>query len=216
MARYDDLHAHPDGYRADPATAALVTVDYQIAFGELEPVPGAQAALDSYRRLAAAWRRAGGLVIHLHTTFTGRAEAGLLNDFAPGVVDALQEGQPNSEFFPGVVEEGDLLVRKIRFSGVLGSNLLEILRGRQLDTAIVCGLTTPICVQSTVDALQMSDIHVILAADACASQALGEVSAAEAHRVAVERMRYVMARVADSATLIDEFSTKAKNAVTPK
>jgi len=213
MARYDDLHAHPDGYRADPATAALVTVDYQLAFGELEPVPGAQTALDSYRRLAAAWRRIGGLVIHLHTTFTSRAEAGLLNDFAPGVVDALQEGEPNSEFFPGVVEEGDLLVRKIRFSGVLGSNLLEILRDRQLDTAIVCGLTTPICVQSTVDALQMSDIRVILAADACASQALGGVSAAEAHRVAVERMRYVMARVADSATLSDEFSTKAKNAV---
>ena len=42
MARYDDLHAHPDGYRADPVTAALVTVDYQLAFGELEPVPGAQ------------------------------------------------------------------------------------------------------------------------------------------------------------------------------
>lgn len=202
--KYDDLHSHADHYKAIPGSTALLTVDYQIAFGELEPVPDARAALDAYGTLATAWRQVGGRVIHLYTEFETPAEAGLLVDFAPGVVDALAVGSPQARFFDGVVQAGDLCVRKTRFSGVLGSDILAVLNDGGFGSVIVCGLTTPICVQTTVDALQMSGIRVILAEDACASQAMGDISAQDAHRVAVERMRYVMARVAGVDDLIDE------------
>jgi hypothetical protein len=82
------------------------------------------------------------------------------------------------------------LVAKTTFSAVAGSDLLAQLRARNFDTAMVAGLTTPICVQTTVDGLSMGGVKVVLLEDACASQAIGRFSAEEAHQAAVDRMGY--------------------------
>jgi nicotinamidase-related amidase len=191
-------------YPVDPSTTALVSIDLQVCFGALEPVPGAEEAVARFRRLATAWRAAGGRVVHVHTYFVAEGEPGRLPDFAPGVVDALAQGAPMTAFYDGVVHDGDLLVRKTRFSAVASSDLVERLRELGTETVLVAGLTTPICVQTTVDGLTMLGHKVVLAHDACASQPMGPLSADEAHRAAVERMRYLFARVADTDELIAE------------
>ena len=191
-------------YAIDPRSAALVGVDFQVGFGHgFEPVPHADEAVATFIALARAWRAAGGTVIHVHTTYTPeRTPTGRITDFVPGIADALSEGSPLAAFYDGMVEDDDVLVAKTTFSAVLGSDLPAELARRGLDTAVVGGLTTPICVQTTVDALSMTGTKVCLVRDACASQPMGDLTAEQAHDAAVQRMGYLFATVATAAEVV--------------
>ncbi|HTW88519.1 MAG TPA: cysteine hydrolase [Candidatus Binataceae bacterium] len=208
MARND----HKIAYPIDTATTALVSVDYQVGFGRdaWEAVPHADAAVRNFVRAAQAWREIGGTVIHVHVALTPeRGPTGRMTDFVPDAARALGEDSPATVFYDGVVRDGDILVRKTTFGAVISSDLLAQLQSRHFDTAVVSGLTTPICVQTTVDGLSMSGIKVVLLEDACASQAIGQFSAEQAHLAAVERMGYLFAQIETTAGFIA--SAKAAN-----
>ena len=198
-------------YDIDPGTAALVGVDFQRGFGHgFEPVPDADAAVANFIALARAWRAAGGTVLHVHTTYTPqRVPTGRITDFVPGIANALSEGSEMAAFYDGMVEDGDVLVPKTTFSAVLSSDLSAQLARRGLGTAIVGGLTTPICVQTTVDALSITGTKVCLLADACASQPIGSLSAEQAHDAAVQRMGYLFATVTTTAAVMDTIGAPA-------
>jgi nicotinamidase-related amidase len=139
-------------YAVNPRDTALISIDFQTGFGDnaWEPVPYAAAALENFRRAAQAWRSAGGLVLHVHTFFTPvYPPGGRMTDFAPDIANALERDAPAAQFYPGLVEAGDVLVHKTNFSAVAGGTLLDELKRRQLTTAVLGGLTTPICVQTT-------------------------------------------------------------------
>lgn len=191
-------------YEIDPRTTALVGIDFQRGFGHgFEPVPHADRAVANFVALARAWRTAGGTVIHAHTTYTkDRTPSGRITDFAPDIASALAEGAPMAAFYDGMVEDGDVVVPKTSFSAALSSSLCAQLAQRGLDTAVVGGLTTPICVQTTVDGLSMSGVKVCLVADACASQPIGSLGAEEAHDAAVQRMGYLFASVTDTEAVM--------------
>ncbi len=197
-------------YTVDPATTALVSVDLQVGFGRdsWEPVPHADAAVRNFIRAARAWREIGGTVIHVHIAYTPDCgPTGRITDFISDVGHALAKDSPATAFYDGLVQEGDILVRKTTFGAVISSDLLERLRSRNFDTAVVGGLTTPICVQTTVDGLSMSGIKVILLEDACASQAIGRFSADQAHQAAVDRMGYLFAQIQTAADFIAGLKT---------
>jgi biuret amidohydrolase len=198
-------------YRVDTRAAALVGVDFQRGFGHgFEPVPHADAAVANFIALARAWRAAGGTVIHVHTTYTRqRVPTGRITDFVPGIADALSEGSEMAAFYDGMVEDGDVLVPKTSFSAVLSGELSAELTRRGFDTAVVGGLTTPICVQTTVDALSITGTKVCLLADACASQPIGSLSAEEAHDAAVQRMGYLFATVTTTAAVLETIGVPA-------
>src|SRR5215218_2146898 len=99
-------------YPVEPGRAALVSIDLQLGFGALEPVPDAERAVARFRELAAAWRAAGAPVLHVHMAFVSDEEPGRLPDFAPGVTDALAQGAPMTAFYEDVVHEGDEVLRK--------------------------------------------------------------------------------------------------------
>ncbi|HTW87302.1 MAG TPA: cysteine hydrolase [Candidatus Binataceae bacterium] len=201
MARDDRRITYP----IDPATTALVSVDFQVGFGRdsWEPVPHADAAVRNFTRAAQAWREVGGTVIHVHIAYTPeRGPTGRMTDFISDIAAALSKDSPATAFYDGVVQDGDLLVRKTTFGAVISSDLLAQLQARHLDTAVVGGLTTPICVQTTVDGLSMSGIKVVLLEDACASQAIGRFSAEQAHQAAVDRMGYLFAQIETTAGFI--------------
>jgi len=198
-------------YPIDPANTALVSVDFQVGFGRdaWVAVPHADAAVLHFIQAAQVWRSIGGTVVHVHTYYTRESgPTGRMADFVPDGVVALDKDSPSARFYDGVVEDGDILVRKTSFGAVISSDLLTQLRSRNFDTAVVGGLTTPICVQTTVDGLSMSGVKVVLLEDACASQAIGQFSAEQAHRAAVERMGYLFAQI----ELADEFIARAKAA----
>ena len=192
-------------YPVAPGTTALLTVDCQFGFGagSWEQVPHADAAVENLRRAGRVWRECGGAVVHVQTTYTPeRRPSGRITDFEPGIAEALAAGTRAAEAYPDLVLDGDLVVYKTTFSAVLSSDLVGQLRARGVDTVVVGGLTTPICVQTTVDGLSMTGLKVIVLADACASQAIGTLSAEQAHAAAIARMAYLFAAVEDTDAFV--------------
>jgi len=192
-------------YPVAPGTTALLTIDCQFGFGagSWEQVPHADAAVENLRRAGLVWRERGGAVVHVQTAYTPeRPPSGRITDFEPGIAEALAAGTRAAEAYPDLVLDGDLVVYKTTFSAVLSSDLVGQLRARGIDTVVVGGLTTPICVQTTVDGLSMTGLKVIVLADACASQAIGTLSAEQAHAAAIARMAYLFAVVEDTDAFV--------------
>lgn len=189
----------------NPDHTALIGVDLQRAFGNSIPVPHAASAVENSRLAIQHWRLMGAIVLTKHI-YSNPGEVGLLSDFIPPVYDVLSAESDQSELYEGIQEEGDIVVPKTRFSAFVGTGLGEMLGRREIDTAVVCGLTTPICVESTVRDLMMRDFKVILLEDACASQQLGTLSPEDAHDSAVQTMGALFAHVESTAQFIDRTS----------
>jgi nicotinamidase-related amidase len=192
-------------YPVTPGTTVLLSIDCQFGFGadSWERVPDADAAVENFRTASRAWRKCGGAVAHVQTAYTPEREpSGRITDFEPGIAGALAAGTRAAEAYPDLVLDGDLVVYKTAFSAVQSSDLVDRLRARGIDTVVVGGLTTPICVQTTVDGLSMAGLKVIVLADACAAQAIGTLSAEQAHEAAIQRMAYLFAAVEDTGDFV--------------
>jgi len=87
----------------------------------------------------------------------------------------MAPGAPGTEFDPCLdAQPGDLEIVKPRYSAFFGTRLDEILRGRAIDTVVVLGLTTNVCVQSTARDAWQRDYRTITLDDCCAE--IGEGS----------------------------------------
>ena len=71
-----------------------------------------------------------------------------------------------AEFGP---EDSDIILPKRRFSAFFGTNLDAILREKGIDTIAVCGISTQVCVLTTVLDAIAHDFRVILMDDCCAT-----------------------------------------------
>lgn len=181
----------------------LLIVDPQTAFGTAVPVPNVEVALANIRRAAKMWRGKGGRVFLTKHVFANPCEVGRVADFlGDGIYEALKTGSPLAEFYPDLLMPKDTVIKKTRFNALEGTNLESQLRAFKIEKVVVCGLTTPICVGATVDALNMKDFKVSVLEDACASQAMGALNANDAHAAAIERMRYLFAEIRST----DEFT----------
>src|SRR3954451_18581074 len=183
-----------DPYDLSPGHTVLLGIDFQQGFsaGGWEDTPDAASAVANFRTAAAAWRRAGGQVILCREISYPEDYLGPVGKPIAEVVDhhPLMSGRDNAEFHPGLVEPGDLVMRKTGFSAVAAGNLLEILAENGWDTVVMGGLTTPICVGTTSDDLSMRGVRVVILEDACASQPFDGFSARDAHAFSLARFRY--------------------------
>jgi ureidoacrylate peracid hydrolase len=64
-------------------------------------------------------------------------------------------------------EADDLIVPKPRYSGFAGTALDSMLRSRRIDTLVVCGVATNVCVESTIRDAFFLEYFPILIRDAC-------------------------------------------------
>ncbi|MEH2514194.1 ureidoacrylate peracid hydrolase [Nitrobacteraceae bacterium AZCC 1564] len=64
-------------------------------------------------------------------------------------------------------EKQDIVVPKPRYSGFAGTALNSILRSRRIDTLLVCGVATNVCVESTIRDAFFLEYFPILVRDAC-------------------------------------------------
>ena len=190
-----------------PAHTVLLGIDFQQGFGDgaWEHTPDAPGAIDRFRTAARAWRGAGGRVVMYREVYYPEDYVGPDGQPDPDVAahHPLMHGRVNAEFHPGLVEDEDLVMRKTGFSAVASGNLLEVLAEHGWDTVVMGGLTTPICVGTTADALSMAGIKVVVLEDACASQAFDGFTAQEAHAFALARFRYQFGQTMTVAELVD-------------
>ena len=87
--------------------------------------------------------------------------------------DALSytaDGSEGQRVIPELeVLDGDLVVKKYRSSGFMGTNLDLLLRSNGIQTVVVTGCTTEGCVESTARDAMFGDYYVVLAEDCVAS-----------------------------------------------
>ena len=179
LARRGRLHLYDS---LDPKRTALLVIDMQNAFvapGAPIEVPAARAIVAPINRLTAALRKRGVPVIWvLHENQgDGRDWAGFFDAFvAPGrraeAAAALAGGAELQKLYPGLeTAPGDMSVAKNRYSALIsGSSSLEkTLKEKAIDTLLIAGTKTNVCVECTARDAMMLDYKVALISDCTAA-----------------------------------------------
>ena len=192
---------------------ALVVVDMQNGFCRSE---GSIAQLDlDYARLAEAIpgcvllvsaARAAGVPV-VFTRFVYRADfrdgGVLVEHFLPALADvnALVEGTWDMELVDELQPvDGDFVIDKNRCSSFYGTRLEPILTSMGIQRLVVAGVTTNMCVETTVRDASQRDYQVFVVADAC-----GELEE-ERHRVSLRTMGFGFARVVGVSDVVDAWA----------
>ena len=179
LARRGRLHLFDS---LDARRSALVVIDMQNAFvapGAPMEVPAARAIVGPINRLAAELRRRGVAVIWVthENRKDGRDWAGFFDAFvAPGrraeAAAALAAGSGLQQLWPELeIGAEDLRVNKNRYSALIaGASPLEpMLKERGIDTLLIAGTKTNVCVECTARDAMMLDYKVVLLSDCTAA-----------------------------------------------
>jgi biuret amidohydrolase len=183
------IQAEPDAVGVNFGKTALLIIDMQRDF--LEPggfgaalgndVTRLQAAVTPCREVLAAARRAGMLVIH-----TREGHRPDLSDAPPLKVDRgdpalrigapgpmgriLIRGEPGHDIIPELYPvAGEPVIDKPGKGAFYQTDLELMLHNRGIETLLVCGVTTEVCVNTTVREANDRGFRCIVLADCCAS-----------------------------------------------
>lgn len=157
----------------DPARTALVVVDVVPFF--VEESAYCRGIVPHVNLLARELRAAGGVVAWVvpgHREPTARDRELLGDEVAERYAAAGGPGAPRDRLWSGLdVADGDLVAEKTAHSAFFPgrSELPDLLAGRGIDTVVVTGTVTNVCVEATVRDAATLDHRVILVADACAA-----------------------------------------------
>jgi biuret amidohydrolase len=183
------LEAEPAALTIELSRTALLIIDMQRDF--LEPggfgaalgndVWRLQAAVTPCRDVLTAARRAGLLVIHtreghrpdLSDAPPLKVERGdpALRIGAPGPMGRiLIRGEPGHDIIPELYPiDGEPVIDKPGKGAFYQTDLELMLRNRMIDTLLVCGVTTEVCVNTTVREANDRGLRCIVIADCCGS-----------------------------------------------
>lgn len=167
------LAAQPENIEIDLKRSAIVVVDMQNAFakpgGMLDlygaDISGAASVIQTHQKLLTAARQAGVEIIYLAMTYKAdlsdaggpaspnyQKELGLrLMREQPVhagklLIDGSWDWQIVDELKP---QDDELLIRKSRYSGFVGTNLDSYLKSKDIRYLFLTGITTNVCVEST-------------------------------------------------------------------
>ncbi len=190
----------------DPGRSALLVVDMQEFF--LNPaspayMPRAVPALKNAAKLTAAFREAGRPVFFTsHTHRDPAADGGLMAKWWGKV---CLEGTPWGAVHPSLGPRAGEVFTKRRYSAFTAEGLLERLRASGINSLVVAGLKTNLCVESTVRDAFDFDFVCVAAGDAMAARSedehLASLRAMAEGFAMVRRSADAAARVKDSPGL---------------
>jgi nicotinamidase-related amidase len=183
------IDAKPEPVAVDFARTALVIIDMQRDF--LEPggfgetlgndVSLLGRAVEPIRRLLARAREKGVLVIHTregHRPDLSDAPPAKLERGAPSMRIGdegpmgriLVRGEPGQDIIPALYpQSGEPVIDKPGKGAFYATELHSILNNRSIANLIVCGVTTEVCVHTTVREGNDRGYRCIVPSDCCAS-----------------------------------------------
>ncbi|MBP1873655.1 nicotinamidase-related amidase [Ensifer adhaerens] len=179
-----------------PDNAVLIPIDMQQAFDAAPWPPRWNDAVDENgRALLASWRAAGRPIIHVRH-----------DSVAPG--STLTRGAAGNAPRPGFAPDGDEpLVSKSVNAAFIGTDLDLRLRRLGVDTIVLFGISTDMCVSTSVRVGANLGYRVILVEDACdcfdqPDGAGGTIPARDIHRAHVATLRAEFAEVTTTAQIV--------------
>ena len=183
------IEAEPSALVVELDHAALIIIDMQRDF--LEPggfgetlgnnVALLKAAVPPLQSLLAAARKAGMLIIHtreghrpdLSDAPRHKVERGepSMRIGAPGPMGRiLIRGEPGHDIIPELYPApGEPVIDKPGKGAFYQTDLELMLKNREIDTLLVCGVTTEVCVNTTVREANDRGFRCVVLSDCCAS-----------------------------------------------
>ena len=217
------ISADPEPIAIDPARTAVIIIDMQRDF--LEPggfgeslgndVSLLAAAIAPCKRLLAAARAAGVLIIHTregHRPDLSDAPPAKIERGAPGkrigaqgpMGRILVRGEPGHAIIPALApHDGEPVIDKPGKGAFYATDLHALLANREIGNLIVCGVTTEICVHTTVREANDRGFRCIVPADCCASYF------PEFHRAGLQMIKAqggILGWVSNAAAIVSAFA----------
>ena len=176
-----------------PSCTGVLVVDVQPLFTE-DPDPPTQQALQVLKQFLNA-----ALTAHVLRVFIRFVRADVPDErwitlweeqCGADFINLASPDSPAAAFLRGFEpEDGDVVVTKDRYSAFRGPDLASQLHDRGIETVIVAGFSTDVCVSSTArDAFQL-DFSTVTLSDCCAA------SSDAAHDAALETLARRFGRV---------------------
>ena len=198
----------------NPASTALVVIDMQNFYmkkgDEFSPTSyckHAQAIVPNVNRLADATRRYGSPVIWVRNITNSAAFKSWSHHYermTPQRIDIrtheLAKNGDGFQFWHEMdVRDNDRKVEKVRYSAFIpgASNIENVLGEEGVDTIILCGVATNVCVESTARDAMMMNYRTLIVEDACAANTM------QAHEVSLNSLYLNFGDVQTTDMVID-------------
>ena len=152
----------------------------------------------------AAHRRSVPVIFTRYAYQPGYADAGVTTrELFPQIREhgGLEAGSWDAELLADLPVSGhDLIIDKSRYSAFYGTRLEPLLRARDVRSLVICGVTTNMCVETTVRDASQRDYRTFVVCDATAE------FSAERHDHALNTIRYGFGWVVDARTVTGEWA----------
>jgi ureidoacrylate peracid hydrolase len=219
----------------EPARTAVLVVDMQNDYGADGgmfataglPIDGVKAVVAPIREVLGEARDAEMLVVYLTmqfepdlSNFGAHAAPNRVKHerFGVGNNTVSPNGEPsrvliadtwNTEILPELAPEPtDVVVAKHRYSGFFETELDEVLRQRGVDTLIVTGCTTSICVEATIRDAFYRDFRCLLLSD-CTAEPLGNDQPRTNYDASLLNVEALFGWVSDSSAFLNALRNRS-------
>jgi ureidoacrylate peracid hydrolase len=201
----------------EPSRTAVIVVDVQNDFcdpaGSIAkrgvPVGACAPIIPNLQRLLDGAHRFGASVIFVQTQHSRWTDSDpwLYRDSDQPRLDICREGTWGADFYGVAPEANDPVVVKHRYSAFINTRLDSILRTLRIETLVMTGVATNVCVESTARDGFMHDYNIVFVDDCSAAYDRA------AHEATLENMRRHFGTVAHADDVIqtwkDTYSVNA-------
>jgi ureidoacrylate peracid hydrolase len=115
-------------------------------------------------------------------------------------------GSVGSQFYLVEPHPSDPIVDKVRYSSFEGTKLQHVLRSREIQTVVVCGVATNVCVDTAVREAFARDYFVVLVRDCTAGTSLAS------HEAALENLGRFFCQVVAASEIVALWQGRASRA----
>jgi len=197
--------------RCDPSYAALIVVDVQNDFVSPEGSAGkrgddvgaAMAMIPNLTGLIGQARKVGLTVVYIRTTHSDWTDtpSWIYRTSQKSGLSTCREGTWGAEFYDGIAPlPSERVVIKHRYSAFINTDLNTVLKARGIQSILVCGVATNVCVETTARDGYMYDYYVTMIDDCSAAYD------AKLHMSTLENIRRHFGLVASSHQIIESWS----------
>jgi ureidoacrylate peracid hydrolase len=197
--------------RCDPRYAALIVVDVQNDFVSPEGSAGkrgddvgaAMAMIPNLTGLIDQARKVGLTIVYIRTTHSDWTDTAswIYRTSQKSGLSTCREGTWGAEFYDGIAPlPSERVVIKHRYSAFINTDLNTVLKARGIQSILVCGVATNVCVETTARDGYMYDYYVTMIDDCSAAYD------AKLHMGTLENIRRHFGLVASSHQIIETWS----------
>jgi ureidoacrylate peracid hydrolase len=193
--------------RWDPRWSALLVVDVQNDFASPkgsaalrgDDVSASVAMIPRLTRFIDEARRVGLTVVYIRTTHSEWTDtpSWLYRKSQQKAPNTCREGTWGAEFYDGIAPlPSERVVVKHRYSAFINTDLNTVLKAKGIESVLVTGIATNVCVETTARDAYMFDYYVTMVSDCAAAYE------PKLHESTLENMRLHFGLVASSEEII--------------